>query len=84
MKRYFVETNAYNMVAFVDDSGKAYIYEEDAFLPQALTLEVAKAAKYENAEGCETAEEIMYAQGTDREVYDWQPIMDGAEAVTEF
>jgi hypothetical protein len=82
MKQYFVETNAGNMVAFVDDSGKAYIYEETAFSAP-LTLEVAKATKYENIESAETAEEAAAMQGTG-EVYDWQPIMDGAEAVTEF
>ena len=69
MKRYFVETNADSMVAFVDDSGKAYIYNETAF-DKPLTLDVAKSAAYENAEGCETAEEIMFSQGTG-EVYDW-------------
>ena len=44
MKRYFVETNEDSMVAFVDDSGKAYIYGETAFKAP-LTLEVAKAAQ---------------------------------------
>ncbi len=82
MKRYFVETNAYNMVAFVDDSGKAYVYEETAF-PVELTLEVAKSTQYENIEGAETAEEAAAMQGTG-EVYDWAEIERGAERVTEF
>lgn len=82
MKRYFVETNAYNMVAFVDELGKAFVYDETAF-PQDLTLEVAKDTPYENIDGAETAEEAAAMQGTG-EVYNWNEIEISAEAVTEF
>lgn len=82
MNRYFVETNAYNMVAFVDDSGKAYVYDENAF-PQELTLEVAQATQYENIDGAKTAEEAAAMQGTG-EVYDWAEIERDADRVTEF
>ena len=57
MKRYFVETNGYNCVAFVDGNGKAYVFHEEAF-DEELTFEYAKSADYSNVEGCETAEEI--------------------------
>ncbi|HNW87988.1 MAG TPA: hypothetical protein PKJ47_13760 [Candidatus Limiplasma sp.] len=82
MKRYFVKTNAGSEVAFVDDSGKAYIYNETAF-DDPLTLEVAKDAHYENAEGCETAEEVAACQGVG-DVYDWEAEKSNAESVTEF
>lgn len=62
MKRYFMETNAYNMVAFVDDSGDCYIVHEESF-DEPLTLEVAKNADYSNLDGCETAEECEFCMG---------------------
>ena len=69
MKRYFVETNADNMVAFVDDNNRVYFFNEQAF-DEPLTLDVAKTADYSNCEGCETAEEIAHSVGVG-EVYDW-------------
>lgn len=82
MKRYLVETNGDSMVAFVDDSGRAYVYNETAF-QKPLTLEVAKNTDFANADQCATAEEITSAQGTG-ETYDWKEIADAAETVTEF
>lgn len=80
MKRYFVETNAYNMVVFVDVEGNAYAFYDTAF-DEPLTLETAMAADYSNCEGCETAEDIMYATGVG-ETFTWNE--DEFESVTEF
>lgn len=63
MKKYYVETNAYNCVMIADDFGKAYVCHEEMF-DEALTLEVAKSADYSNFDGCENAEECAFAIGT--------------------
>lgn len=80
MKRYFVETNADNMVAFVDNNNRVYFFNEQAF-DEALNLESAKEQDYSNCDGCETAEEIAHIVGVG-EVYDWNE--DDFESVTEF
>lgn len=56
MKRYFCESQDYNVVIFADQAGKAVMVDETAF-NEPLTLEVAKAADYSNFDGCETVEE---------------------------
>ena len=84
MKRYFVETNGYNMVAFVGTDGKAYAFHEECF-DKELTLETAKAADYSGIEGTETAEEIAQCIGTDSafdNIFNWNEIE--AEEITEF
>ena len=62
MKRYFVKTEDYSFVAFVDSESRAYVIDESAF-DERLTIEVAKAADYSNLDGCETAEECAYCIG---------------------
>ena len=76
MKRYFIETNAYNSVAFVDGNNKAYIFHEEAF-DEPLTLDVAKKADYSSTDDCKTALEIAYAVGDNPEtsVYNWNEIL---------
>ena len=81
MKRYFVETQDYNFVAFVDAAGKAVVVDEDVF-PEPLTLEVAKRTDYESLEGFETAEEAAANYGTGSQLIDFNP--DDYERVTEF
>lgn len=63
MKRFFVETEDYTMVAFVDDEGKAFIIDETSF-DEVLTFDVAKNSDYSNLDGCETAEECAQCIGT--------------------
>lgn len=62
MKKLFVETNAYNMVLFVDNEGMAYVVEEKSF-DKELTLDVARAADYSNLDNCETAQECQDSMG---------------------
>ena len=84
MKRFFVETEDYNMVAFVDDEGKAFIIDETNF-DEVLTFDVAKNSDYSNLDGCETAEECAYSIGTPQamqEVFAFDP--DEFEYVEEF
>lgn len=64
MKKYFVETNAYSMVVFVDEQGNAFPIHEKYF-DERLTLDVAKKADYSGIDGCETAEEVAFAIGGD-------------------
>ena len=71
MKRYFVETAGYNMVAFVDDNGECYILHEGSF-DEPLTLEVAKNADYSNLDGCETADECAECMGIVNDENRWQ------------
>ena len=72
MKKYFVETQDYNFVAFVDDNNKAVIVPEEAF-NEPLTLEVAKAADYSNLEDFDTAEEAAANYGTGEPPIDFNP-----------
>ena len=84
MKRYFVETNGYNMVAFVGTDGKAYAFHEETF-DKELTLETAKNSDYSGIEDAETAEEIAQCIGTDKaleNIFDWADVE--AEEITEF
>lgn len=76
MRRYFIETNAYNCVAFVDENNKAYVFHEEAF-DEPLTLEAAKKADYSSTDNCETALEIACSVGDDSEnsVYNWNEIL---------
>lgn len=84
MKRLFIETNGYNMVAFVDDEEKAFVLHEQSF-DKALTLETAKNADYSNLDGCKTAEECVYAMGLDEDrIIDFKELMSYAESYTEF
>lgn len=62
MKKIFAETNAYNVVLFVDDNNKAYVVPDGAF-EEPLTLDVAKNTDYSNFADCETAEECQNCQG---------------------
>jgi len=86
MKRYFVETNGYNCVAFVDDNGTAYIVHENTF-DEPLTLDVAKNVDYSNFDNCETAKECAQAIGTSEafeNVVAFDGISKDAENSTEF
>lgn len=86
MKRYFVETNGYNCVAFVDDNGTAYIVHENNF-DEPLTLDVAKTADYSNFDNCGTAEECAQAIGTSEvleNIVAFDEILKDAENSTEF
>lgn len=76
MKRYFIETNAYNCVAFVDENNKAYIFNQIDF-DENLTFEAAKNADYSNTDNCKTALEIAYSVGDDPEnsVYNWDELL---------
>lgn len=80
MKRIFAETNAYNVVLFVDNNNKAFVVPDGAFESE-LTLELAENTDYANYAGCETAEECQYAQGCG-DVIDYNE--DEYENVTEF
>ena len=62
MKRYFIKTNGFNMVVFVDPIGNGYIIPDTSFDCE-LTFENAKNADYSNLDGCETAEECFYSMG---------------------
>lgn len=50
MKRFFVKTNGYNAVIFVDKNGNGYVIDETAF-DEPLTLDAAKNADYSNFDG---------------------------------
>lgn len=54
MKRYFLETEDYSGVGFVDNKGKMVYIDETAF-DEPLTLDVAKAADYSNFDGINAA-----------------------------
>lgn len=83
MKRFFVETNGDNMVAFTDGT-EAFVINENCF-DEKLTLDVAKNADYSNLDGCETAEECNTAMGQNGEnVYPVNQIFDAAENTVEF
>lgn len=81
MKRYFVETQDYSFVAFVDAAGKAVVIDEAVF-PEPLTLEVASHTDYSGLEGFETAEEAAANYGDGSELIDFHP--EDYERVTGF
>lgn len=84
MKRYYVETNGDDFVAFIDDSKQAYIIDAARF-EKKLTFEVAKSTDYSNLDNCETAVECAIAMGENapyENVIEWNE--DDFEAVTEF
>lgn len=56
MKRYFVETQDYNFVAFTDDKNKGFLMVDEQAFDEKLTLEVAKAADYSTIEDFEDIE----------------------------
>lgn len=83
-KIFFVETNAYNMVVFVDKNNKCFSFMEECF-DERLTFEYAKNADYGNVVGCQTAEDIKHMTGAgDGEIYDLSEIEDMAELIIEF
>lgn len=81
MKKFFVETNGYNMVFLVDGNGRALPIYEQAF-DEPLTLEVAKNADYSNFDGIEDAE-VAAANYTGETVV-FGEIIDDCERVIEF
>lgn len=86
MKRFFVETNAYNFVAFVDENGKGYYVDEKLF-DDDLTIDVAKNGDYSAFDGCETAEECAAAIGSEeaeKNIFDFDINSEYYEFVTEF
>lgn len=86
MKRYFIETNGYNCVAFVDDNGTAYIVHENNF-NEPLTLDVSKNADYSNFDNCDTAEECAQAIGTSEaleNIVNFKDLLGNIENSTEF
>lgn len=85
MKRYFVETNGYNFVAFVDENNKGYYIDEMVF-EEDLTLDVAKNHDYSAIIDCKTAEECAVAILGDPEanVFEFDIDSEDYESVTEF
>ena len=85
MKRYFIETNGYNMVVFADNFNKGCVIDEKSF-DQHLTLEIAKTADYRNFDNCETAEECNANYGNGENLIDFN--LDDAQwadcIITEF
>lgn len=89
LKRYFVETNAYNFVAFVDEERKAYPVftfgdkngkEWDELN---MTLTAAKNGNYSCIEGCRDAYEVCAdVDGDTSEIFNFDE--DKYENVTEF
>lgn len=84
MKKYFVETNGYNMVIFADNNGKCFAVHEQAF-DERLTLDVAKNADYSNFDGCDTAEQCAYAMGVGvgETVFDTKDALNDENTYTE-
>ena len=84
MRRYYVETNGDDFVAFVDDNKQAYIIDATRF-DERLTLEVAKKADYSNLDNCEKAADCAISMGENEpyeNVIDWDE--ENYETVTEF
>ncbi|RGF90495.1 hypothetical protein DXA02_13705 [Ruminococcus sp. AM54-1NS] len=89
LKRYFVETNAYNFVAFVDEERKAYPVftfgdkngkEWDELN---MTLTAAKNGNYSCIEGCRDAYEVCAdVDGDTSKIFNFDE--DKYENVTEF
>lgn len=84
MKRFFIETNGGNMIAFVDDKNKAFVLYDQSF-DKELALETARNADYSNLDGCKTAEDCDGAMGMggDR-IIDFEELLSYAESYTEF
>lgn len=89
LKRYFVKTNAYNFVAFVDDEGKAYpIFTFDdkngkEWDELNMTLMAAKNGDYSGIEGCRDAYEVCAdVDGDTSKIFNFDE--DEYENVTEF
>lgn len=89
LKRYFVETNAYNFVAFVDEERKAYPVftfgdkngkEWDELN---MTLTAAKNGNYSCIEGCRDVYEVCAdVDGDTFKIFNFDE--DKYENVTEF
>lgn len=89
LKRFFVETNAYNFVAFVDDEGKAYpVFAFDdkngkEWDELNMTLMAAKNDNYSGIEGCRDAYEVCAdVDGDTSKIFNFDE--DEYENVTEF
>lgn len=84
MKKYFVETNADNMVVFADNNGKCFAIPDKAF-DERLTLDVAENADYSNFDGCDTAEQCAYAMGVDVDetVFETNDVLNDENTYTE-
>lgn len=85
MKRFFVETNGYNMVIFAGDDGKCFVIHEQSF-DEELNFENAKNADYSNIENCNNAEECAYAMGVsdiNEFIFNTEEILNKAEDYTE-
>lgn len=89
LKRYFVETNAYNFVAFVDEERKAYpVFTFDdkngkEWDELNMTLTAAKNGNYSCIEGCRDAYEVCADVGGDTsKIFNFDE--DKYENVTEF
>lgn len=83
LKRYFVETNAYNFVAFVDDDGNAYpVFTFDDKSGKEwdelnMTLMAAKNGDYSGVEDCEDAYDVCsWAGGNPNDVFDFDEITE--------
>jgi DNA-binding transcriptional regulator YiaG len=84
MKRYYVETNGDDFVAFVDYNNRAYIIDAAKF-DERLNLDVAKSTDYSNLDNCETAVECAISMGENApydNVIDWNE--EDYEIVTKF
>lgn len=89
LKRFFVETNAYNFVAFVDDKGKTYpVFAFDdkngkEWDELNMTLMAAKNGNYSGIEGCRDAYEVCAdVDGDTSKIFNFDE--DEYENVTEF
>lgn len=82
MRRFWIRTNGYNMVAFVDDEDMACVFTDDAY----DTFEDAINHDYEGLEGCETAEDCCYAIGGSYEerVFPMYEVVKFADIFVEF
>ena len=81
MKRFFVKTNGYNAVIFVDKNSNGYVIDETAF-DEPLTLNAAKNADYSNFDGCETAEDCAASIGIGNNIITFNPTE--YDNITEF
>ena len=84
MKKFFVELNAFNAVAFLDDQNKALVIDEtEANYAQPLTLEVAKNS-FVDGFVADTADEAKCELGLGTLIY-WDGSAEGigADKVTE-
>lgn len=84
MRKFFVELNAFNAVAFLDDQNKALVIDEtEANYEQPLTLEVAKNS-FVDGFVADTADEAKCELGFGTLIY-WDGSAEGigAEKVTE-